>query len=210
MGFEYSCFISFRHGAQKLAKEIVEQLYESLSSEIELYIDKQVFVDWKRLSGGDFYDAALANALCKSACMVVVYTPNYFDEKHTFCTREYKAMEKLESLRLKALSSKKQHHGLIIPVVFRGMNYLPSSIRDKRHCYNFENFLLGTSRISRNPKFNEQIRKLAEYIYERCNDMSLLEETFASCDSFSLPTERDVSEWLETFQGPAKKFPITD
>lgn len=41
-----------------------------------------VLVDWERLQGGDFYNEALTLALCESVCMVVVFTPTYFDKEH--------------------------------------------------------------------------------------------------------------------------------
>lgn len=114
MPFQYACFISYRHGQRKLAERIINDLYETLSGELELLRDEQVFLDRERLRGGYFYNEALAEALCHSACMIVVFTPTYFSRNHTYCAREYKAMEELEKKRLRLLSgSVHKNRGLI-------------------------------------------------------------------------------------------------
>src|SRR4051794_30268202 len=103
MKFRYSCFISYRHGQRKLAERIVQDLYDALSSELELLMNEQIYLDRERLKGGNFYNEALATALCQSACMITIFTPTYFDCNHPFCAREYKAMERLEQSRLSAI-----------------------------------------------------------------------------------------------------------
>ena len=96
MSFKHSCFISYRHGHGELTERILTDLSTALSNELGLLRNEGVFVDRERLQGGMFYNEALARALCESACMVMIFTPTYFDTAHTFCAREYKAMEELE------------------------------------------------------------------------------------------------------------------
>ncbi len=66
MPFQYSCFISYRHCEHQLGQRIINDLYEALSSEIELLTGKKVYLDETRLQGGFLYNEALAKALCGS------------------------------------------------------------------------------------------------------------------------------------------------
>ena len=144
MPFKYSCFISYRHGQRKMAERIINDLSDALASELELWLEQEVYVDRERLKGGDFYNEALATALCESVCMIMIFTPTYFSSDHTFCAREYKAMEKLEEQRFLAIGGQTdKKRGLIIPIVFRGEDSLPKEIKDRRLYYNFDKFSLS-------------------------------------------------------------------
>lgn len=199
MPFTYSCFISYRHGQRKLAERIVNDLYEALSNELELFLDEKVYLDRERLKGGDFYNEALATALCQSVCMIVIFTPTYFHQSHLFCLREYKAMEKLEEARLKLLGlPADQQHGLIIPIIFRGEDFLPAEIKAKRHYYNFEEFLLSDVAMSHHPNYAIKIREIAEYIAARAKAFSAVSDDVCStCTNFALPSEDEVKPWLQ-------------
>src|SRR5262245_13808013 len=105
MAINYACFISYRHGQSQLSERIISDLATALSNELSLYTSKKVYVDRERLKGGDFYNEHLARALCESACMIMVFTPTYFDEQSTFCAREFKAMEFLEAKRSQLIES---------------------------------------------------------------------------------------------------------
>ncbi len=209
MPLKYSCFISFRHGDRSLPTEknlletIIRQLKTALASELEALTTKEVYVDWERLKGGDFYNQALAKALCESACMVVVYVPTYFDQHKTYCAREYKAMERLESKRLPLVDSAAQlKHGLIIPIVFRGLKFLPSEIKSHRAYHDFQSFQLGSREMSHNSKFNSKIREIAEYIYDRCRELEALPtDPYLECDNFNLPEEAEVIDWIRAVTG---------
>ncbi len=86
---------------------------------------RTVYLDERRLRGGDFLDPELAANICSSACMVLLFSPYYFDMQSMYCAREYKAMLELEAKRLKLLPQGfGKRKGLIIPVVMRGEQYL--------------------------------------------------------------------------------------
>lgn len=84
MAFRYACFISYRHAQFDLMRSFVEDLYEAISSELEPLTDLPVYRDVLRLQGGDFYNQALARSLCESVCMLMVFTPTYFNAKNTY------------------------------------------------------------------------------------------------------------------------------
>jgi hypothetical protein len=137
MPIKHACFISYRHGQRKLAERIINDLSDALASELEAWLEQDVYVDRERLKGGEFYNEALAQALCESVCMILIFTPTYFSIDHTFCAREYKAMERLEEQRFQALGGRvDKRRGLIIPIVFRGEDYLPKEIKERRLYYN--------------------------------------------------------------------------
>src|ERR1700690_1209743 len=171
-------FISFRHGDYELTRAFVEQLYRGLCSEVEAQLGRgvDVFLDTKRLTGGYLFDEALAQELCMSSSMVMVYTPSYFDEAHTYCAREYSAMLQLEMKRLAMLDPAAQQHGLIVPVIFRGLKHLPAEIRDRRQYYDFQSFLLSGREMSHHPKFASVLQEIGEYIADRHRVISGLDD----------------------------------
>jgi hypothetical protein len=214
MPFEYACFISYRHGQRKLVQRIVNDLYDALCSELEAQFGRDaVYLDRDRLQGGDFYNEALATALCQSVCMIVVFTPAYFDHEHTYCTREYKAMERLETERLRLLPPAYRKHGLIIPIVFRGEKYFPQELKESRQYHNFGDFLLCDPEIWRHPHYASKIKEIADYIADRCSEFRALarqDDPCSCCEEFTLPTEEEISPWLETIIGseiPKIPFP---
>ncbi len=146
-----------------------------------------------------FYNEALASALCESACMVIVFTPIYFSVNHTYCAREYKAMEALEDERLKLLgNAMDKQNGLIIPVIFRGAESLPTDLKNRRQFYCFDQFLLSDAKLSENPQYATKIKEMAQYIAGRFEALnSLPGDPCGLCKDFALPTEEGILSWLE-------------
>jgi hypothetical protein len=188
-------------------RRIIEDLSDALKSELEASVGREPYVD-DRLDGGDFIDPSIAEKLCKSACMVLVFTPMYFDEARPYCTREFKAMVKLEETRLQALEASERQHSLIIPVVFRGLNSLPTEIKSGRICYDFSSFSLADRRLSRHPRYAPEIRRIADYITARYTALSRLDDPCRDCTSFSLPTEQEILGWLRGVVRPSSPFPM--
>src|SRR2546426_8403805 len=118
MPLEYSCFISYPHGKGKSLESFIKEFVAALSDEIYAQTRKDIWVDYKRLEGGYLFNEQIAADLCKTACMITIYTPLYFDREHTYCAREFKAMEDLETERTRILKNKMDPaRGLIIPIV---------------------------------------------------------------------------------------------
>jgi TIR domain len=137
MPFEYACFISYAHGEHKLMQTFMTELTEALESSLEPYLDIDACTDRKLLRPGVLLDVALARAICRSVCMVVVYSPRY--ERHPYCRREYEAIQRLQRRRFQAIGNGVEpENGMIIPVVFRGKREsLPVAIRDHIHYMDF-------------------------------------------------------------------------
>jgi hypothetical protein len=211
MSFEYACFISYRHHEQSLlAEKFISDLSSALRNELALMIEEDLYLDRERMRGGTFFNPSLARALCKSVCMIVIYTPTYFSKTHPYCAREYRAMEHLEQLRLAKLDRTfSRECGLIIPIVLRGEASLPEDIRANRHYYSFERFSLTSREIAKNKQFEQMVRDIASVIHARKQMFDALgEDLTCDCDEFNFPSNEDISPWLEAVSAPANPFPF--
>lgn len=209
MLFKYACFISYRHGQKRLVNRIVDDIEESLSSELEAQVSEKVFCDRDRLESGDKYNELLADAIYKSVCMVVLYTPTYFCMDHPYCAREYMGMKTLEKNRLDVLPKSEKNHGLIIPIVFRGPKYLPQEIKGNINCDNFSDFLLSDTNIWKHPEYAGKIRKIADYITARIMAFKELpKNTIPVQEDFKLPSEDEIKDWLKTVQPHKQRSPV--
>ena len=142
--------------------------------------------------------------------MVVIFTPIYFDMNGTYCAREFKAMELLEEKRLTLLGKDRNlQHSLIIPVVYRGQSDLPNFLSSERQCYMFESFHVCGKSYLRNRIYQESVKKIAKYIYERCKELESLEsDPCNDCGTFELPSKDEIVSWLPSVLPPrAPKFP---
>lgn len=210
MLFQYSCFISYRRGQHNLIQRFIQELVRALQSHLEPYFDQEVFVDESGLQGGDFFDESLGQALCRSVCMILVFTPKYFSRRHTFCAREYMAMKRLEEKRLRAIGPVDDHrHGFIIPIVFRGAEYLPEEIKERRQFYDFSPYTLVQPEIAENENYVADIEEIAHRIYalySKC--MTSLEDPVSECKEFTLPPEGEIQDWLMSITQPQSPFPL--
>jgi hypothetical protein len=123
--FKYACFVSYCHGQYELMTSFIDQLKSALDAYLDPLLDEGVFIDTGRLLPGYKYNETLAQAICQSVCMVVVYSPKY--ERHDYCVREYEAMVKLEGSRRALLGAAGQGRGFIIPVILRGSDNIRSA-----------------------------------------------------------------------------------
>ena len=205
MPIKYSCFISYRSPSAELARDF----HSSLDRELRHWTPLPIYRDETRLHPGDFFNRELALALCESACMVMIYTPTYFDKFSTYCAREYKAMEILESRRLAQLGYERNYqHGLIIPVVYRGVDIFPAYVSGVRNYYKFDKFHVCGKSYLRNNQYQDLIKQIAIYIYERCNELNALDvDPCEICGSFEIPPAEEIHGWLSPLLPPKPIFP---
>ena len=158
-----------------------------------------LFRDAARLQGGDILETSLSQALCESACMVLVFIPPYFSATHRYCTREYAAMIRLEKERL----GDSPLHGLIVPVVLRGFDQMPEELK-QRLSHKFDEYSIADPAVGSDPKYTPAIRQIAHYISERCRD---LQARPWNCNGFRLPSNQDVERFLPRLEGQYIEFP---
>jgi hypothetical protein len=206
LGFKWACFISYRSAQGELMQCFLNEFTQALNSYIEPYFgnDLQIYVDKERLKGGDFFNRELATNLCRSLCMITIFTPIYFDTNHRYCAREYKAMEFLEQKRI---SSNGSGFGLIIPVVLRGVECLPHKIKNNRMYYDFSKYDLCSPEISYNPNYKDAMQEIAKRVYEIYNHIKEQKEDFCECcSSFEFPDEHD--DEIEQLVAEAEYEPV--
>jgi hypothetical protein len=206
MPFKYACFISYCHGQYDLTKDFIGQLKKALQAELEPLLQEGVYIDEERLKPGYLFNEELAFAICKSVCMVVVYSPRY--ERQPYCGREFTGMEVLEQARKKLLGRGAGARGFIIPVIFRGEADLPARITKGRHYADFSQFTLAGSDISRHPQYGVEIRKIAQVIYENYQAFGAAgTDACAVCETFTLPPESALPPWRAASRSITAVFP---
>lgn len=216
MGFEHGCFISHVSAEEPLMQEFVTELAKALRSELEPligdFVDTTVYLDEERLRGGNKFNLALGQALCASACWVMVYVPQYF--RRDYCQREFRAMQILEEERLKQPEIELDpREGMIIPIILRGKReQLPDGLSDQVHCLEFSRFSTASSEILRHESFMEQITERAHFIekiFGLGNGLS------RDCGQFSIPELDRIPSIAASRQGfpgrpdpPPEKAPV--
>jgi TIR domain len=201
MPFEHAAFLSYRVGAEPGVNSLYRAFRQELAQQVDLYMPGLgVYLDQERLQGGDFYNSELAHALCHSVCMVVLFSPQYFDTEHTYCAREYQAMVRLEERRLS--QSQDISKGLIVPVVIRGT--LPQEISEQRHYFSLSEHLLAAGDL-RLKAVRRVLRSIAELIYQRYQYLKPLEQELCGlCQGFAFPSVDDVSPMIHGYTARPK------
>ena len=209
--FRHGCYVSYRRD-QAIVQRFVKDLAQGLSYELAPLLDLGVFVDQSFVDRSDSDAGAhfemIADAMCHSVCMIVVFTPTYFSKSNSYCAREFLAMEQIERKRMSHLGQKMDPHRLIIPVVLRGADQLPTQMRD-RWVLNFDRYLLGDNKVFRSPGFQKSIRDLAEYIFDRYRvfDQHQLDPD-KECQGFRLPSTEEARDWLQSLPAMAPPSPF--
>ena len=200
-----ACFISYRHPGDPGADRYVQAFVEQLKTHLALYLpNPSVFFDQKRLGVGDFFDPKLAYELCRSACMIIFFSPCHFDPNHPYCAMEYKAMVELEKRRLYGGKVGLQHQGLIFPIVFRGSLHLPKEICDRKF-ESFENVMKWQDFQQR--KYKIIIDKLANRVfdcYRELDQANVFDDI--DCTQFCFPDKDDIMPWINEV-APLRKMP---
>lgn len=198
MPFEYACFISYARGKQKLMNRLTEKIIESLEDFLDFYFDKEVYIDREQLKPGCYFDEELGEAICKSICMIVIYSPKY--ASHEYCLREYTAMEKVQAQRIKLLDGKKRKKkGMIIPVIISGkIEELPEKIKDNVHICDLRGYTINSDREI---KFDEEcmnrIKSVAEVINDVNKSFKGIDPLCLKCASFKVPSVEEIKPWID-------------
>lgn len=205
MRSKYACFISYRRGEGGILKGFMEEFVRRLTDYLELYFDDQgIFLDEEEIQGGEVIESKLAQALCKSACMILVYIPKYFSDKKTWCTREYLAMCEIQKHRLSSESNNCSAKTLIIPIILRKDPKIPSDIQNIKY-YDFSTFGASFKKYFNQKETLTKVQEIADIIVQY---VTQFQEhcTCDYCQQFKLPSEDQAIEWLKQYEDP-QKFP---
>ena len=81
MAIKYACFVSYRHSQHELVKGFIEKFSSALKGHVEGWVEEEIFIDKDGLQGGDLLNPKVAEAICQSACLIVIFTPRYFNNQ---------------------------------------------------------------------------------------------------------------------------------
>lgn len=193
MPCSYSCFISYRNPHNKGAQKLIESFHEELSTHLALRVSAPAYLDVKRLQGGDLYNPKLAEGICQSSCVILLYSPTYLES--VYCAREFRGAVQLEAKRLPILSQKNlaQNLSLVIPVMFRGAS-LPTELRRSTKPFEFTKTLLRR-RDFQTQAAAEIMDKIAEAVFVRHRSLAKVPEATDCQGDFELPTAEEVEPW---------------
>lgn len=157
--------------------------------------DAPIYFDENGLKVGDQFNEELAFQLCRSASMVMFFSPLHFDTLHPYCGLEYQAMLRLEKQRLGVGTPDLRNKGLIFPVVFRGLRCLPLEISTSRNYVNFDHIIVESDFEHRDCQ--QRLYEMAEQIYLRYEALSNV-QAFAKtdCNQFRFPDKEEIWDWL--------------
>jgi hypothetical protein len=200
MAIRYGCFFSYAHGRHELMQRFKATLADALRCYLEPYFDNEdeLFVDTEQLGGGDDLDRKIAQAMCESVCMVLIYTPKY--EAHAYTRREYAAMRLVEAERgtWYTLPS-----GLIIPVIMtQHPDRLPPQVSESTFYVDFSRFTMATADLKSNPDFLPDIDKMVRRIVTHYHYQKKTMPPDHDCNHFVLPAV--PSPWRDL---PVPTFP---
>lgn len=191
-----ACFISYRHtndpDAHLFVKAFVRQLKRQLSW---LLPNAPIFFDEDGLKIGDQYNEELAFQLCRSASMVMFFSPLHFDIQYPYCALEYQAMLHLEKKRLGCAGAELRNKGLIFPVIFRGLDCLPKEISSVRNYENFDHIIVESDFEQRDCQ--QKLKEIANQIFTRYLALQNAGVFNGNdCSQFRLPERADILTWL--------------
>lgn len=176
MGFEYSCFISYRHGD---ISACVQKLKDDIESQLRSHVNKPlpVYLDTTRNKTGDPLDATLAQKVCKSMVFVMAYEPTYFSDESVWCTQELVAFLGHEKRRLDEIKKKvpgvslTDYHQLV-PVAFKKNAYskIPEKISERIYAdWSADLVTLGWDGFVKDMKY----RTFLHHVVQRVLDIQL-------------------------------------
>jgi len=189
VAYRHACFLSYVQGEGPLMKGFMDELTTALRSELEPFVDEDVFVDRSHIGPGIDLENAIGTALCQSASWVVVYVPRY--TLHPWCRRELKAMLELETARKRILGvALPSEWRMCIPVILRGTpEMLPTELQGPL-ALDFSRYSVADSRILRNRGYVSRLMDTATHISNLCRlaDAATAELT-SQCSEFRLPVD---------------------
>lgn len=203
-----ACFISYRHTNDPDAHAFVKAFVKQLKKQLSWWLpNAPVFFDEDGLKIGDQYNEEMAFQLCRSASMIMFFSPLHFDVQHPYCALEYQAMLCLEQKRLGLAGADLRNKGLIFPVIFRGLECLPAEISSSRNYENFDHIIVEADFAER--ACQEKLNTIAKQIFLR---FCALQKAGAfngnDCGQFRFPDKADVHDWLvQISQLPSSNMP---
>ena len=216
MSFQYSCFISYPAlDDNPIMERFINELHGALKNNLAFFMPHNVFLAPINTKYGTLFNVQLGEAICRSVCWIVVYSPIY--DQRRYCLQEYAAMEQVEEKRREVLKDKApgvlediQALGMIIPIFLRGRRgALPPRIQDHLHFCDFSRYSLAHPQILTNERYDNDIRSIAEYIHDLFNKLAPWQEVLCGdCSKYEFPPEDKIKPWIQQSDQPTQRLPF--
>jgi hypothetical protein len=194
MTFKCSCFISYPHNAGKSVDKFVGRLKEELKDRFAQYVTDPIVTDHDFPTGVNFHKT-IAQKICESACLLVVYMPVY--QRKPFCIQEYTAMERLQDARYQALQKDLSgQFGMILPLVYTGEEAkIPTWISQRINYKNISQFTIADPEaVFDQPDFQQWLVTIANMVDSLYNAFQAAPTNpCQSCGTYALPDENDAA-----------------
>ena len=182
------------------------QIERALEAELSLLLDDYsalpVFKDDRKIEVSDLIDPVIAEAVCTSVCMIIIYTPNYLSKQKRYCASELEGMLRLEAQRKHTIGANAAKSGLIFTIVLRKgneTNGVPKILNERQTINDFTDFASYSTEIQRDPKLGKKISDIAQKIKQHCDLFLAHPECCATCDQFELLNIEDDKDKLDDF-----------
>ena len=206
--FKHSAFVSWRNGEKDkttnllkddLLNEFAIQLHDALQDELHALTNKGIFIDIQNIDGAYYLKAKFSEALCHSACYILIYTPAYFNAEKLYCTAEFLTMKEIERQRHMILGQTNPLKSLIIPIILRGKEYLPSIFDDIAYRIEFHNWIDTDRKIKKNKEYAGVINDIANNIFKLYKEFEPHATTMMNAckDNIIKDTETDREELIK-------------
>jgi len=204
MSLKYPFFISYAHGncdgyASELISTFMTELTKSVGGEAGAYFENSFWIDRRQLGVGDALNQTLAQAICQSACFIVVFSPVY--KRKPYCLAELHAALELEKLRLGRLDKfVPRGKRLVMTIVLRGPEHLPQALLEDERIYaDFSSYLMGdTSLVAHNQKIKEMVATIYDRYEEITRAVGQGIDVCGDCEHFDLKL-RPVTDTVAGF-----------
>jgi hypothetical protein len=207
----HACFISYRHPANPGNREdrMIQQVVKAFGDHLSVVThEHEIYYDKKRLAPGFQYDERLAEAICRSACMVIVYWPSYLESE--YCKQEIEAMLEVERLRREVLSGDLHGCRLFIPVILRGnlTDLHPNVTNGCNHLDYRQQALQPNTNLDEDPVMSEKLYETVEYIKFLCDKIKPHSEKLLDhCHCFNFPSSTTSPSTAMIQAAPQQPFP---
>jgi hypothetical protein len=234
MSFKHACFISYRNGdrndknldtrsqdIQDTLNAFAKDLRDELKRELLTHTNNRkclIFLDqdkpdcWKE---GDPLMQTFSNAVCKSVCMIVVFTRHYLDKDHLTCAAELEGMLRRLDARCEKIGIKTENStNWIATAVFREPDRVPDILK-KNLFFDFTGYENSSTPLRDNKEYQKNIKTLAKSIADFWEELDQNHSTIDFCDdcaTFALldpQTEaQKLLDFVKTHKIPVKSsFP---
>jgi TIR domain len=185
---EHACFISYKHppprGAARRVAHFYTEFVDAFHARLDAFltIDPDIYYDATlKAVPGRPYPAELSLHLCRSASLIAILVPEYWES--SWCLAEWEAMNGLAEQRVGVASAK----GHIIPVLVRGDETKAQELADTREIVDLRYVNKPSTQLG-TVSSREKIEHIAQMVAAAVQQVADIQP----CDQFAIPVGEEV------------------